>query len=80
MPTIQELREARGWSQYELAQRVGCTQTALSYWETGKREPKASQYRRLGEAFGVLMEDINLVTPDTAGQPRRGRPPKQPAT
>lgn len=36
---IKEAREASGLTQGELAGRLGVTQTAVSYWEAGKRAP-----------------------------------------
>jgi transcriptional regulator with XRE-family HTH domain len=59
--TIRELREQRGWSQFELAVKVGVTPGAVGKWERGISEPKATQLRSLAEAFGVLMDQIELV-------------------
>lgn len=35
-----KIRETLGLNQKELAERLGVTQTAISYWETGKRRPR----------------------------------------
>jgi transcriptional regulator with XRE-family HTH domain len=35
---IRELRAARGWTQAELASRVGRNHTTISHWETGRRD------------------------------------------
>ena len=58
--TIRQLREARGWTQLELANLLGVTPATVYSWERGKNEPRASQFRRLGELFGVPMEEIEL--------------------
>ena len=60
MQTIRELRQARGWTQLELANRLGVTPTTVFNWERGKYEPKASQLRALARAFGVSMDDIDF--------------------
>lgn len=59
--TIRELREARGWSQFELAVKVGVTPQTVLNWEHGRREPRAGQFKALGIIFGVPLEDIDLV-------------------
>jgi transcriptional regulator with XRE-family HTH domain len=56
--TIRELREARGWTQFELAIKVGVQPTTIYTWESGKKMPMIPQLRKLAEAFGVSMDDI----------------------
>lgn len=62
MKTIRQLREERGWTQFDLAVKVGVTTATVYNWERGKYEPRASQFRSLAEAFGVPMEGIQLIT------------------
>lgn len=50
---IRALREACGWSQVELAAKLGRTQTAISYWENGEREPGLADLVALAAAFTV---------------------------
>ncbi|CAN5597007.1 hypothetical protein BH24CHL1_BH24CHL1_04850 [soil metagenome] len=64
--TIRDLREAHGWSQFELAVKVGVTPGAVGKWERGVNEPKVTQLRRMAEVFGVLMDQIELL--DSAGK------------
>ncbi len=64
--TIKRLREAHGWSQFELAVKVGVTPGAVGKWERGVSEPKVTQLRRMAEVFGVLMDQIELH--DAAGK------------
>jgi Zn-dependent peptidase ImmA (M78 family)/DNA-binding XRE family transcriptional regulator len=60
-------RELRGWTQAELARRIGRTQTAVSYWEAGKRTPGLDDLLDLCEAFEVPLD--TLVPPERARQP-----------
>lgn len=59
--TIRELRNERGWSQNELAVKIGVTPATVYNWERGKFEPTASKFRAVALAFGVSMDDIALV-------------------
>ena len=61
MKTIRQWREERGWSQHELAVKLGVTATTIYNWERGKNEPTASTFRRLAEVLGVSMGAIAQV-------------------
>ena len=67
MKTIRQLREERGWTQLELANRLGVTPSTIYNWERGRFEPRASQLRQLAQAFAVKMDDIELV-PEEPGK------------
>lgn len=60
MSTIRALRQARGWTQFELALKVGVQPQAVYLWESGRRIPQVPQLRRLGEVFGMCSDDIDL--------------------
>jgi transcriptional regulator with XRE-family HTH domain len=62
MKTIRELREAKGWSQAELAHRAQVSPSTVYNWESGRFEPKATQLRRVALALGASMDTINFVT------------------
>lgn len=55
---VRELRERAGIDQPALAARVGISQPAMSYIETGKRNPNPALTLRIAEALGVTFEDI----------------------
>ncbi len=61
MKTIRELRDERGWTQLELANRLGVTPSTVYNWERGRYEPKVSQLRAMARLFGVSSDDIELV-------------------
>jgi len=62
--TIQELRKAHGWTQQDLAVKVGVSLATVYNWERGRYEPRASQLRSLAFTFGVPMEAIALLGED----------------
>ena len=58
--TIQQLREARGESQMQLATAIGVIPKDVAEWEMGTAEPTISRLRALTEHFGVRDDQINL--------------------
>jgi transcriptional regulator with XRE-family HTH domain len=66
MRTIRQLRQERGWTQFELALRVGVQPQAVYLWESGRRMPQVPQLRKLGQLFGLCSDEILL---EPAGVP-----------
>ena len=66
MRTIKELREARGWTQTDLAVHAGVSIAAVSNWETGRNQPQIRQLREVARALGVASDDIELIEKDSA--------------
>jgi DNA-binding XRE family transcriptional regulator len=60
MKTIRALRQEQGWTQFELALRVGVQPQAVYLWESGRRMPQVPQMRKLGELFGICSDEIIL--------------------
>ena len=60
MKTIRALRQARGWTQFELALKVGVQPHSVYLWESGRRMPQVPQLRKLGVIFGMCSDDIDL--------------------
>ncbi len=60
MKTIRALRQEQGWTQFELALRVGVQPQAVYLWESGRRMPQVPQLRKLGELFGICSDEILL--------------------
>lgn len=60
MKTIRQLRQDQGWTQFELALRVGVQPQAVYLWESGRRMPQVPQMRRLGQLFGICSDEIDL--------------------
>ena len=63
---IRDARSSRGWTQGELATRLGITQTAISYWESGRRVPGIDDLLNLS---AVLERDVRFFLPDERSRP-----------
>lgn len=55
---IKQLREAKGWTQEELAERSGVSAQAVSHYETGRRSPLFSTAVHLAAALGCPVTDL----------------------
>ena len=59
--TLRRLRRTRLGKQLNLASNVGCSEAAISLWETGTRLPSASSLRRITEQLqksGASVEEL----------------------
>lgn len=70
---IKTLREAKGWTQTELARKLGVTRNAVSLWENGQNEPTLPKVRKIIRLFGVSglggvnQEGPTALLPDVTG-------------
>ena len=55
---ITEERKRNGWSQEELADRIGVSRQTLSKYETGESLPDIEKSQALAEVFGVSLDDL----------------------
>lgn len=55
---IAKLRKEKGWSQTELAERVGVTNKAVSRWETGRGYPDVELLPKLAKELGVSISEL----------------------
>lgn len=53
-------RKEKGWTQRVLAKQLGVSHSTIGHYETGIREPSASQFKRLAELLGVSMDELVL--------------------
>lgn len=76
---IKELRDAKGWSQKELAEKAGLPLITVASWEQGVREPKATLLFRIARVLGASCEAFDLGAEEDESEPPptpRGRPKK----
>ena len=60
---LRELRDARGWSQGELAERLGVSRQSVNAIETGKYDPSLPLAFRIAGLFGCRIEDVFVPDP-----------------
>lgn len=56
--TVRELRTERGWTQAELAERLGVSRNSVNAIETGRYEPSLTLAMRIARVFGTSVEEI----------------------
>ena len=59
---LRVLRATRGWSQGDLAERLGVSRQSVNAIETGKYDPSLPLAFRIAELFELTIEDI-FVSP-----------------
>ena len=55
---IRSLRERSGYTQATLAQAIGVSDMTVRRWESGQREPRASEITKLCEVLGVSEAEL----------------------
>jgi len=72
---IADLRSERGWTQADLAQRVGVSRQSINAIETGKFDPSLPLAFRIAKLFDMSTEDVFL---DDRRPPSQTRTPRSP--
>lgn len=77
------LRAIRGWSQADLAERLGVSRQTVNAIETGKYDPSLPLAFAIARLFGQRIEDIFDPGDGASGAPGPATPPgdvvRQPA-
>ena len=55
---VAELREARGWTKVELADRLNISRQSIHAIESGKYDPSLPLALAIGKLFGKPVEEI----------------------
>lgn len=59
-------RKSQGWTQGDLADKVGCGRSTIAMWESGKRDPDFDALEALADAFNCsmsyLLDDGSMPT------------------
>jgi transcriptional regulator with XRE-family HTH domain len=70
---IISIRKAVGWSQAQLAEKMGMTEATISRWESGDRSPSWITARRLARVLGcpsAALEDDSALVDWMSTRPR----------
>ena len=74
---IKQLRESRGMTQAELAEKIGVSSKTISKWETAKGLPDISMLQPLAQTLGVsvieLMDGRQIVNKNVSANMMRGK-------
>lgn len=60
MKSLKDLRIENGKTQMEMAEMLGITHSAYSYYESGARKIPAEYAMKISNVFGVKLNDIFL--------------------
>lgn len=55
---LSKLREERGWTQGQVAEKIGYDRTVYSKWENGTKIPNKEQLDAVAEAFSISAEEL----------------------
>ncbi len=69
---IKELRDARGWSQEEFADRCGVHRTYIGSAENGARNLTIQVLTMFARAFGMTVSELLIGMEDRAARLARG--------
>ena len=72
---LRELRGARGWSQGDLAKRLGVSRQTVNAIETGKYDPSLPLAFSIAAVFTLSIEEI--FSPNGSGVAAPSPPPRR---
>lgn len=58
LATISAHREARGWTEYQLAERSGLPQSTISSWYRKNMVPSVPSLEKICIAFGITLSQL----------------------
>lgn len=58
---VHSTRIKHGLSQKEFAEKIGTSQTVVSYWESGKRKISIEQLTKIAEVFQINLRMLDLT-------------------
>lgn len=64
--TFAQARIKAGLSQTEVARRLGIDQSTVSYWESGKKIPRASKLAKLADLYCCTIDESFGRSQDSA--------------
>ena len=71
-----QMRKMKGFTQEEIAEKVGVTRQAVAKWEAGETVPDLDKCKMLAEVFEVSLDDLANYEPEEnlgLGLPPKGK-------
>lgn len=59
---IRNMRVERGWTEYQLAEKSGLTQSTISSWYRKKIQPSISSLEHICDAFNISLSQFFAIT------------------
>lgn len=72
---IMDLRKKSGWSQEELAEKLGISRQSVSKWETGESMPDLDKIIRMSELWNVSTDYLLKESEPSESEPSRENEP-----
>jgi transcriptional regulator with XRE-family HTH domain len=66
---LRSARESRGWTQEELAEKIGTTSVTISRWESGITFPSRYFRKKLSTLYGQSIRALGLLPEDSISPP-----------
>lgn len=63
---INQLKEERHWTEYQLAEKSGLTQSTISSWYRKNMLPTIPSLKKICDAFGITLSQFFLEEPNSA--------------
>lgn len=74
-----ELRRSHGFSQEELAHRLGLSRQAISKWERAEASPDTDNLIALSRLYGISLDELLLIDTPTPAEEAPEAEPEEPA-
>jgi transcriptional regulator with XRE-family HTH domain len=58
MLRLRELREERGLTQAQVAEAIGVTESSISFYESGKKQPSLDKIIKLADYYNLSLDKI----------------------
>lgn len=69
---LRNMRESQGWTQEELAEKIGTTGVTISRWESGVTFPSRYFRKRLSNLYGKSIQELGLLREEIHEQQEQG--------
>ncbi len=63
---LKQIRKSRGYTQQEVAEKIGISQNNYSYWENGKVKIDSKSLQKLAELFNVSVDYLITSNDDNS--------------